>query len=88
MPIIKEKILEFIKKRGREYIKFQMIPMVFCGMLFSIFSVLTLHTDFQFGIEIFQIIQNPIFIGIIGVFSLDYIYSLYKNYLDSKFYKG
>lgn len=88
MPITKEKIWEFIKKRAHEYIKFQMIPAVFCGMLFSILSTLTLHTEFQVGFEFFQIIQNPIFIAIMGVFSFDYIYTLYKEHLESNYHIG
>lgn len=77
-----------LKNQGLKFLKFQMIPLAFCGLVISILTILTSLTDFQVGVEIFQIIQNPIFLCVMGIFSLDYIYSGYKEQLVAKCQMG
>ena len=65
-----------------------MIPAAFCGLLATLFTLLISFADFEVGIEFFPILQNPFFIILIGVFSLDYICSLYKEQLEAKYQVG
>lgn len=79
-----ETITDLIKKQFKEYVKFLMIPASFCGTSFSIMTIFTVLTDFEIGIDVFTIAQNPYFITGITILSFFYIWKFYPDHLNSK----
>ena len=78
----------FLKSQGLKFLKFQMIPFPFCGMMITMFALITSFTDFQAGIKIFDVLLNPVFVIMVGVLSAEYIYSLYKEQFEAKYQVG
>lgn len=56
VTITKQKVLQFLKNIVISFLKFQMIPAAFCGLLVTVFTLLTSFTDCQVGTELFHIL--------------------------------
>jgi hypothetical protein len=71
-----------------DYVKFQMIPAPLCGFVCSILSIITTFTGVTFGIDLFELMYDPLFIVLVGIMSFIYIITFYHAQLSCKCHVG